>query len=61
MAEAQTQAEQAAAEQAESQAAPAVSTEDDAEPTAAPASSSVPQGVGSDAVAISSNYLDIAP
>ena len=30
---------------------------DDAEPTAAPASSSVPQGVGSDAVAIGSNYL----
>lgn len=56
-AEAQAQAEQAAAEQAESQAAPAVSTEDDAEPTAAPASSSVPQGVGSDAVAIGSNYL----
>ena len=53
----QAQAEQAAAEQAESQAAPAVSTEDDAEPTAAPASSSVPQGVGSDAVAIGSNYL----
>lgn len=56
-AEAQAQAEQAAAEQAESQAAPAVSTEDDAELTAAPASSSVPQGVGSDAVAIGSNYL----
>lgn len=56
-AEAQAQAERAAAEQAESQAAPAVSTEDDAEPTAAPASSSVPQGVGSDAVAIGSNYL----
>lgn len=56
-AEAQAQAEQAAAEQAESQAAPAVSTEDDAEPTAASASSSVPQGVGSDAVAIGSNYL----
>lgn len=56
-AEAQAQAERAAAEEAESQAAPAVSTEDDAEPTAAPASSSVPQGVGSDAVAIGSNYL----
>lgn len=56
-AQAQAQAERAAAEEAESQAAPAVSTEDDAEPTAAPASSSVPQGVGSDAVAIGSNYL----
>ena len=56
-AEAQAQAERAAAEEAESQAAPAVSTEDDAEPTAAPASSSVPQGAGSDAVAIGSNYL----
>ena len=49
-------AEQAAAEQA--QAAPAVSTEDEAaESTAVPASSAVPQGVGSDAVAIGSNYL----
>ena len=56
-AEAQAQAERAAAEEAEAQAAPAVSTEDDAEPTAAPASSSVPQGAGSDAVAIGSNYL----
>ena len=57
-AEAQAQAEQAAAEQAESQAAPAVSTEDEAaESTAVPASSAVPQGVGSDAVAIGSNYL----
>ena len=55
-AQAQAQAEQAAAE-AQAQAAPAVSTEDDAEPTAAPASSSVPQGAGSDAVAIGSNYL----
>lgn len=55
-AEAQAQAEQAAAEEA--QAAPAVSTEDAAaESTAVPASSSVPQGVGSDAVAIGSNYL----
>ena len=52
----QAQAEQAAAEQA--QAAPAVSTEDEAaESTAVPASSAVPQGVGSDAVAIGSNYL----
>ena len=55
-AQAQAQAEQAAAEQA--QAAPAVSTEDEAaESTAVPASSAVPQGVGSDAVAIGSNYL----
>lgn len=53
---AEAQAEQAAAEEA--QAAPAVSTEDAAaESTAVPASSSVPQGVGSDAVAIGSNYL----
>ena len=38
--------------------APAVSTEDEAaESTAVPASSAVPQGVGSDAVAIGSNYL----
>ena len=52
----QAQAEQAAAEQA--QAAPAVSTEDEAaESTAVPASSAVPQGVGSDAVAIGSDYL----
>ena len=52
----QAAAEQAAAEQA--QAAPAVSTEDEAaESTAVPASSAVPQGVGSDAVAIGSNYL----
>ena len=52
----QAQAEQAAAEQA--QAAPAVSTEDEAaESTAVPASSAVPQGVGSGAVAIGSNYL----
>ena len=52
----QAQAEQAAAEQA--QAAAAVSTEDEAaESTAVPASSAVPQGVGSDAVAIGSNYL----
>ena len=52
----QAQAEQAAAEQ--TQAAPAVSTEDEAaESTAVPASSAVPQGVGSDAVAIGSNYL----
>ena len=52
----QAQAEQAAAEQA--QAAPAVSTEDEAaESTAVTASSAVPQGVGSDAVAIGSNYL----
>ena len=62
----QAQAEQAAAEQAaaeqaaaeQAQAAPAVSTEDEAaESTAVPASSAVPQGVGSDAVAIGSNYL----
>ena len=53
---AEAQAEQAAAEEA--QAAPAVSTEDEAaESTAVPASSAVPQGVGSDAVAIGSNYL----
>ena len=62
----QAQAEQAAAEQAaaeqaaaeQAQAAPAVSTEDEAaESTTVPASSAVPQGVGSDAVAIGSNYL----
>ena len=63
-AEAQAQAEQAAqaeAEQAQEapvQAAPAVSTEDDtAEATAVSAPAAVPQGVGSGAVAIGSNYL----
>ena len=61
---AQAQAEQAAqaeAEQAQEapvQAAPAVSTEDDtAEATAVSAPAAVPQGVGSGAVAIGSNYL----
>ena len=61
---AQAQAEQAAqaeAEQAQEapvQAAPAVSTEDDtAETTAVSAPAAVPQGVGSGAVAIGSNYL----
>ena len=61
---AQAQAEQAAqaeAEQAQEapvQAAPAVSTEDDtAEATAVSTPAAVPQGVGSDAVAIGSNYL----
>ena len=61
---AQAQAEQAAqaeAEQAQEapvQAAPAVSTEDDtAEATAVSAPAAVPQGVGSSAVAIGSNYL----
>ena len=64
-AQAQAQAEQAAAqaeaEQAQEapvQAAPAVSTEDDtAEATAVSAPAAVPQGVGSGAVAIGSNYL----
>ena len=57
-AQAQAQAEQAAAEEAESQAAPAVSTEDGAaETTAVSAPAAAPQGVGSDAVAIGSNYL----
>ena len=61
---AQAQAEQAAQAQAEQaqeapvQAAPAVSTEDDtAEATAVSAPAAVPQGVGSGAVAIGSNYL----
>ena len=63
-AEAQAQAEQAAQAEAEQareapvQAAPAVSTEDDtAEATAVSAPAAVPQGVGSGAVAIGSNYL----
>ena len=56
-AQAQAQAEQAAAE-AQAQAAPAVSTEDGAaEATAVSAPAAAPQGVGSDAVAIGSNYL----
>ena len=56
-AQAQAQAEQAAAE-AQAQAAPAVSTEDGAaETTAVSAPAAAPQGVGSDAVAIGSNYL----
>ena len=56
-AEAQAQA-QAAAEEAQAQAAPAVSTEDGAaEATAVSAPAAAPQGVGSDAVAIGSNYL----
>ena len=61
---AQAQAEQAAQAEAEQvqeapvQAAPAVSTEDDtAETTAVSAPAAVPQGVGSGAVAIGSNYL----
>ena len=55
-AEAQAQAEQAA--EAQAQAAPAVSTEDGAaETTAVSAPAAAPQGVGSDAVAIGSNYL----
>ena len=55
-AEAQAQAEQAA--EAQAQAAPAVSTEDGAaEATAVSAPAAAPQGVGSDAVAIGSNYL----
>ena len=61
---AQAQAEQAAQAEAEQareapvQAAPAVSTEDDtAEATAVSAPAAVPQGVGSGAVAIGSNYL----
>ena len=55
-AQAQAQAEQAAAE-AQAQAAPAVSTEDGAaETTAVSAPAAAPQGVGSDAVAIGSNY-----
>ena len=61
---AQAQAEQAAQAQAEQaqeapvQAAPAVSTEDDtAEATVVSAPAAVPQGVGSGAVAIGSNYL----
>ena len=67
-AQAQAQAEQAAAQAAQAeaeqaqeapvQAAPAVSTEDDtAEATAVSAPAAVPQGVGSGAVAIGSNYL----
>ena len=63
-AQAQAQAEQAAQAEAEQareapvQAAPAVSTEDDtAEATAVSAPAAVPQGVGSGAVAIGSNYL----
>ena len=56
-AQAQAQVEQAAAE-AQAQAAPAVSTEDGAaEATAVSAPAAAPQGVGSDAVAIGSNYL----
>ena len=56
---AQAQAEQAEeAQEAPVQAAPAVSTEDDtAEATAVSAPAAVPQGVGSGAVAIGSNYL----